>query len=374
MSDSEQASSIANHVNLISPESITFGPDGDLYIVESDSHHINRVRVVATDGQIHHFAGAKSKCDCRQTDRCKCYDRKESLAARALFSNPTSITVTPDGVLHLADMGNLRVFSIFSHLPRLQFHQYEVVLPELQEIYVFNYFGQHIHTINLLTSHYIYNFTYNAFSAYGRLVGVHDSSGNRITIKRDYQTLARRIISPNNTTCHLTMDNRRRLYRFHDPENMTATFTYVENTELLRSRHLANAHTFTYQYDVAGRLQRVFQPTGALTTLTTDINSTGSIVHVSTNEKDVVSVTTYGRVQSIKKGEFNLNVLVLLKCSCCVRCSFWSVCLVIFCFCFYNGFRTSCVVNQIYIVMRKSHGEIFIFSCMLLIYWQRHKT
>lgn len=66
LTDDEQASSVADHVTLVSPKCITFGPHGDLYIVESDTHHINRVRVVSTDGRIHHFAGAKSKCDCRQ--------------------------------------------------------------------------------------------------------------------------------------------------------------------------------------------------------------------------------------------------------------------------------------------------------------------
>ncbi|XP_070197746.1 teneurin-m-like isoform X2 [Littorina saxatilis] len=276
LADDEQASSIADHVTLVSPESITFGPHGDLYIVESDTHHINRVRVVSTDGHIHHFAGAKSKCDCRQTDRCKCYDPRELLAAQALFSDPTSITVTPDGVLHLADMGNLRVFSIVSQLPTLQARSYEVVSPETQEIYVFNYFGQHKHTINILTNQYMYNFTYNVFSSYGRLVATEDSATNKIQIKRDYQSLAKTIITPNNATCQLIMDNRRRLYRFHAPDNLTATFTYMDNTELLESKHLANGQTFNYQYDAMGRLQRISQPTGAVTLLETDVNATGT--------------------------------------------------------------------------------------------------
>nr|KAG5705432.1 hypothetical protein BaRGS_004559 [Batillaria attramentaria] len=276
LADDEQASSIADHVTLVSPESITFGPHGDLYIVESDTHHINRVRVVSTDGHIHHFAGAKSKCDCKQTDRCECYDPRELLAAQALFSDPTSITVTPDGVLHLADMGNLRVFSIVSQLPVLEARNYEVVSPETQEIYVFNYFGQHKHTINILTAQYMYNFTYNVFSAYGRLVAVEDSADNKIQIQRDYQLLAKTILTPNNATCSLIMDNRRRLYRFHAPDNLTATFTYMGNTELLESKHMSDGQTFNYEYDAMGRLDRISQPTGAVTLLQTDVNATGS--------------------------------------------------------------------------------------------------
>jgi YD repeat-containing protein len=311
LADDEQASSIADHVTLVSPESITFGPHGDLYIVESDTHHINRVRVVSTDGHIHHFAGAKSKCDCRQTDRCKCYDPRELLAAQALFSDPTSITVTPDGVLHLADMGNLRVFSIVSQLPTLQSREYEVISPETQEIYVFNYFGQHKHTINILTSQYMYNFTYNVFSSYGRLTGVEDSARNKLLVQRDYQALAKTIETPNNTTCQLTMDNRRRLYRFQAPDNLTATFTYMGNTELLESKHLADGKTFHYQYDDHGRLQHISQPTGAVTVLSTDVNATGSIIHVTTDRSDVVAMATYGSVQSVMHGKFGLQLHLL---------------------------------------------------------------
>ncbi|XP_076447152.1 teneurin-m-like [Babylonia areolata] len=311
LADDEQASSIAAHVTLVSPESITFGPHGDLYIVESDTHHINRIRVVTTDGHIHHFAGAKSRCDCQQTDRCKCYDPREVLAAQALFSDPTSITVTPDGVLHLADMGNQRVFSIVSQLPTLQGRTYTVVSSETQEMYIFNLYGQHKHTINLLTNQYMYNFTYHVFSSYGQLVSVEDSAGNRIQIKRDYQTLARTIITPNNATCELVMDNRRRLYQFHGPHNHTTTFTYTAHTELLESKHSSGGQTFRYEYDAMGRLRRISQPTGAVTVLETDVNSTGSIVHVSTDKTDVVAMATYGSVQSIMHGVTQTKVSYL---------------------------------------------------------------
>ena len=219
--------------------------------------------------------------------------------------------MTPDGVLHLADMGNLRVFSIVSQLPTLRARHYEVVSPETQEIYVFNYFGQHKHTINILTNQYMYNFTYNVFSSYGRLVSVEDSATNKIQIKRDYQSLAKTIITPNNATCDLTMDNRRRLYRFHAPNNLTATFTYMGDTELLESKHMANGQTFNYEYDAMGRLQRISQPTGAVTVLETDVNATGSIVHVTTDRSDVVAMATYGSVQSVMHGKFGLQLHLL---------------------------------------------------------------
>lgn len=40
-------SELATHATLVMPQSITFGPSGDLYVAESDSQRINRVRVIS---------------------------------------------------------------------------------------------------------------------------------------------------------------------------------------------------------------------------------------------------------------------------------------------------------------------------------------
>ncbi|XP_041356776.1 teneurin-m-like isoform X3 [Gigantopelta aegis] len=311
LNDDEQASSVADHVTLVSPESITFGPHGDLYVVESDSHHINRVRVVTTDGRIHHYAGAKSKCDCQKV-ACKCFDQKERLAAQALFSTPTSVTVTPDGIMHIADMGNLRVFSIVSELPVPNWkEQYEVVSPETQEIFMFNRYGQHQYTISIMTNQYMYNFTYNVNSFYGKLVSVVDSAGNSIRINRRYDTQAENVVAPSGITCQLTMDNMRRLYRFTAPDNTTATFTYMASTGLMESKHTSDGKTFKYRYDAMGRLLTISQPTGEITRLITDVNTTGSIVHVTTDSSDVVAMATYGSVQSVMHGSTQTKVTYL---------------------------------------------------------------
>ena len=42
----------ATSTNLIQPQSIAFAPNGDLYVAESDSQRINRVRMVSTNGKV----------------------------------------------------------------------------------------------------------------------------------------------------------------------------------------------------------------------------------------------------------------------------------------------------------------------------------
>ncbi|CAE1311576.1 Teneurin-a,Teneurin-4,Teneurin-m,Tenascin [Acanthosepion pharaonis] len=304
LSDDEQASSIANHVILTSPGSMTFGPHGNLYIVESDSHQINRVRVVTTDGRIHHFAGAKSKCDCEKPN-CRCYDSKETLAAQALLNTPTSITVTPDGVIHIADMGNLRLYSIVSELPQPNLlGQYEVMSPETQELYIFNKNGQHQYTINIMTNLFMYNYTYSVNSFYGKLTEVSDATGNRIEIKRTFDLQAQLINAPDGSNCKITTDNINKLHRFIAPDNKTSTFKYHPSSGLLISKHVSDGKTYFYKYDEMGRLLKGSQPTGEITSLQTDVNTTGSIVHVTTDSSDAVALATYGRVQSVVHGKW----------------------------------------------------------------------
>lgn len=303
LNDDEQASSIADLVKLVQPESIAFGPNGDLYVVESDNHNINRVRVVTTDGRIHHFAGTKSKCDC-QAEHCKCYDPMESSAAQALFEQLTAITVTPDGVVHFADSGNLRVFSVISELPTLNWlSQYEVVSTETKELYIFNRYGQQVHTVNLMTDQYMYNFTYNIHSFIGNLVSVTDNSGKSIQIERDYDRQAKEILLPTGEKCRLQMDNMQRLQRFQGPDNSSLMFTYDPITGLLQTKQLSDGKIYMYMYNSMGRLLTAVQPTGEITQLHTDVNATGSIVHVTTDNSNTVAMATYGSVQSALHGK-----------------------------------------------------------------------
>ena len=60
---------------------MTFAPNGDLYIIESDERSVNRVRVVSTDGYISHYAGGRPSCDCR-VSTCQCWDPEEEIAAK----------------------------------------------------------------------------------------------------------------------------------------------------------------------------------------------------------------------------------------------------------------------------------------------------
>ncbi len=302
----------ATDVLLLSPQHIAFSPHGDLYIVESDGAYINQVRVVNTDGTISHYAGAKPSCDCSSVD-CSCYSSTEVLATKMLLKDPTAITVTPDNVLHIADQGHLRVHSIVATLPDPdRFGQYEVLYPQTQEMYIFNRYGQHIATKNIVTSQYMYNFTYNVNSYYGKLIGVADNGNNMLTVTRDYTTDAKEIMPPGGQKCKFTMDNMGQLHVFIADDNATTKFTYLSNTGLLETKETSEGHTFVYEYDENGRLSSIIQPTGERTEIDTDVDPTGALVRLNTERKDLVAMATNGNMLSLLHGKWSFCLFFLL--------------------------------------------------------------
>ena len=72
-----------------------FSFQGELYIAESDSTRINRVRRVHHN-KIELVAGRNSNCNCQEPN-CKCYDPEVHLAAATRFSAISGIAVSPDG-------------------------------------------------------------------------------------------------------------------------------------------------------------------------------------------------------------------------------------------------------------------------------------
>ena len=304
LTEDQAGPQLATDVILESPQHISFAPNGYLYIVESDNKLINRIREVSTDGTISHYVGAKSKCNC-QLEECKCFDPKEVLATKILLNSPTAITVTPDHVLHVADMGNMRIYSIVATLPEPDnYGQYRVLYPQTQDLYIFNRYGQHVATKNLITDQYVYNFTYNVNSYYGKLVRVTDSGTNRLTIRRDYTTQAKEITPPGGQKCKFIMDNMGQLQTFIAADNSTTKFTYLSNTGLLETKETSEGHTFLYDYDTNGRLASVTQPTGEHTALSTDVDPTGAVARLSTDHKDKVALATNGNMLSVLHGKW----------------------------------------------------------------------
>lgn len=251
-------------VFLETPQSIAFATNGDLYIAESDSQSINRVRVVtASDGKISRFAGADLKCLCVDI-ACECYS-SDSLATNAKMNTVSSLTVTPDGRVHICDQGNLRIRTVVSPLPQQNTHgEYEIMSPDSLQVYIFNRHGQHVATKSL-TGATVYKFSYNVNTLNGKLSSVTDAAGNKMFILRDYSNQVKSIENTQGGKCRLAMNRLNMLETFTTSDNFTTRFTYYGSTEaLLATRTDSSGRSFTFHYDDYGRLTKAIPPSGAL--------------------------------------------------------------------------------------------------------------
>ncbi|KAK2581810.1 hypothetical protein KPH14_002280 [Odynerus spinipes] len=302
---------LATHATLVMPQSIAFGPSGNLYIAESDSQRINRVRVIGTDGKISPYAGAESKCNCLERG-CDCFEADHYLASTAKFNTISSVAVSPDGVVHIGDQANYRIRSVMSSIPDASdAREYEIYSPDTQEIYVFNRFGQHIATKNILTGETVYLFTYNVNSSNGKLSTVTDAAGNKVFLLRDYSNQVTSIENTKGQKCRLRMTRMWMLHEFSTPDNYNVTFNYHGPTGLLANKLDSTGRGYVYDYDEFGRLTSVVTPTGKMISLTFDLSLKGAIVKIGQNNRKPVSMLIKGSSVVTKVGEAEQRTTVL---------------------------------------------------------------
>ena len=268
---------------------------GDLYVAESDTQRINRVRVISTDGHISTFAGAETRCNCREPT-CPCHSHENVLATSAIFPSISAITVTPDEVVHISDQTGYRVRSIKSQLPVANKNdEYEIFSPDTHEVYVFNRFGQHITTRNIVTGQMMYKFTYTGKTSYGKLSKVTDSADNVIQLMRDVRDeKVTSIENPLKERIQVRLNMRKQLEELVAPNGFNITFRYHVKSRLLRSKIERCGSTYSYDYDNEGRLMRTILPTGQVISLDYVLNERGAKVTVSRDGTEVISTTIRG--------------------------------------------------------------------------------
>lgn len=89
----------------------------------------------------------------------------------------------------MLDYLHFRVRAVTASIPtESDEREYEVYSPETQELYVFNRFGQHIATKNILTGEVSYSFTYSVNTSSGKLSTITDTAGNKVFLLRDYSS------------------------------------------------------------------------------------------------------------------------------------------------------------------------------------------
>uniref|UniRef100_A0A1I8MYS1 Tenascin-like protein n=1 Tax=Musca domestica TaxID=7370 RepID=A0A1I8MYS1_MUSDO len=303
-------SDLATHATLVMPQSIAFGPLGELYVAESDSQRINRVRVIGTNGRITAFAGVESKCNCLERG-CDCFEADHYLATSAKFNTIAALAVTPDGHVHIADQANYRIRAVMSSIPEASSsREYEIYAPDMQEIYIFNRFGQHVLTKNILTGETTYVFTYNVNTSNGKLSTVTDAAGNKVFLLRDYTAQVNSIENTKGQKCRLRMTRMKMLHELNTPDNYNVTFEYHGPTGLLKTKLDSTGRSYVYNYDEFGRLTSAVTPTGRVIDLAFDLSVKGAQVKVSENAQKEISMLIQGSSVVVRNGEAESKTMV----------------------------------------------------------------
>ena len=275
---------------LTEPQSIGFSPTGELYIAESDSQRINRVRRISHNRQVETIAGKNSNCNCLESG-CKCYDPDTHLAAATRFSAISAVAVSPDGRLYVADQGNYRVRAVASRMPTTEEDAvFEVPDPDTAELYSFNRFGQHVQTKDIMTGAVQYSMEYHQSTSTGRLVSITDSSGRKLSVLRDYSGGVTGIQTSNGLKNAVGINRMGDMASWTRPDGFTAELQYEGSTGLLVSRLDTGNLARRYSYDQYGRLESTVAPTGLLTPLHFNLTGRGA------------EITAGGRVWSLGPG------------------------------------------------------------------------
>ncbi|CAL8333020.1 unnamed protein product [Merluccius merluccius] len=269
---------------------IALSYSGILYIAETDEKKIHRIRQVSTDGEITYLAGAPSECDCKNDANCDCYQTGDGYAKDSRLNCPSSLVVSPDGTLYVADLGNIRIRAVRRNQPPTGPSSYEVASPASQELYVFDSNGTHQFTMSLVTGDYKYNFSY---SNEEDVTAVTDSSGNTLRIRRDTNRMPVRVVAPDNQVIWLTIGTNGGLKSLTAQGQELVLFSYHGNSGLLATKSIQIGWTTFYDYDSEGRLTNVTFPTGVVTNLHGDMSSGAVVVDIETSGRDEdVSITT----------------------------------------------------------------------------------
>ncbi|XP_055232866.1 teneurin-1 isoform X2 [Gorilla gorilla gorilla] len=290
-------SKVAIHSTLESARAISVSHSGLLFIAETDERKVNRIQQVTTNGEISIIAGAPTDCDCKIDPNCDCFSGDGGYAKDAKMKAPSSLAVSPDGTLYVADLGNVRIRTISRNQAHLNdMNIYEIASPADQELYQFTVNGTHLHTLNLITRDYVYNFTYNSE---GDLGAITSSNGNSVHIRRDAGGMPLWLVVPGGQVYWLTISSNGVLKRVSAQGYNLALMTYPGNTGLLATKSNENGWTTVYEYDPEGHLTNATFPTGEVSSFHSDLEKLTKVELDTSNRENALMSTNLTATSTI---------------------------------------------------------------------------
>lgn len=259
---------LENFSQLTSPIDMAFNSEGDLFILENDGLSNKKVRLFKTTGELSTF-----------------YDGENIVGLfgqHLTFSDPIAIAVHQNRSVYVLDREDNVLYHIRSSIEKDEYAStYTLVSPETQESYVFNRFGLHLSTINLLTGSAKFNFSYSGNALYGKLVSVVDQNKMVVNIKRDFHGRAELMQLGSDLSARVKLNNFNMLKSVEANDGRSYTFKYLGNTGLLTSSTDPKGNVVLFNYHENGKVKEITEPNNMITKVGYHINSSGIVTSVN---------------------------------------------------------------------------------------------
>ena len=262
----------ANQAQLHNINRIAVGPDGSLYIADSNYGFFDYtrgmyVRRVRPDGIMTTVAGSDIWGD----------GGDGGSASQARFGAIEGVAIGPDNRVYISDNYFMRVRQVGPPLPEYSPNDLFLSSESGNAIYVFDKVGRHLRTLNALTGTVRYQFGYDSA---GRLTQILEANGEVTTIERDAAGNPSAIIGPFGQRTTLRLNSDGYLSSLTNAAGDTTRLAYTANG-LLSTLTDPKGNPHRYSYDVLGRLTRDEDPAGGFKTLSITQNRDSSSTTVT---------------------------------------------------------------------------------------------
>ncbi|KAA0716697.1 Teneurin-1 [Triplophysa tibetana] len=287
-------------------KAIAVSQQGTLYIAETDDRKHSRVQQVSTNGEMVVIAGATSECDCKIDPSCECFSGDGGYARDAKLKSPSSLVVSPNGSLYIADLGNVRIRRLAANHPQLSPEGlYELTSVADQELYLFSPNGTHLFTRSLVTGDYLLNFTY---TPEGHLSSIANREGTIAQLRRDANGVPLWLVAPGGQVYWLTISNAGMLKRISALAHDLAQISYYGNTGLLATISNENGWTTVYEnthkgkltgnmfmcrYNSDGHLINMTLPTGEVSSFHGNMEKAVKVEATASNRENFIITTNH---------------------------------------------------------------------------------
>ena len=241
---------LATGASLGYPSAVAVGPDGSIYIADTDNY---RIRQLSPDGIITTVVGNGTFG----------FVGEDGAATQANIV-PQGIAVGPDENLYVADSIRRRVLRVSPSLPGFSATDFAITSEDGSELYRFTSAGRHLDTRDALTGAIIYTFGYDAA---GRLASVTDANNNVTSIDHDAAGNPTAIVGAFGQRTTLGVNADGYLTSVTNPGNETTALGYGTGG-LLTSFTDPKGNRSAMTYDGLGRLTRDEDQLSGFTQLT----------------------------------------------------------------------------------------------------------